>query len=87
MPSEKPCMHLVNENGAIICPRKTSPHKVRRELWDKLPDAERCGNCKRVLARKEGRERVNFGTATVYRKKTVTDDPRASYTHRYGILK
>jgi hypothetical protein len=86
MPSAKTVMHLVNDKGAILCPRRTSPHKLRRESWDKLAKDEQCGNCKRVLARKEGREKIHFGTACVHRKKASTESTAASYTPRHGQI-
>lgn len=90
MASTKKVFHVVNASGAIVCPNKDSAAKLKREAWDALPKPQRCGNCARVLARKEGRERVNFGTVSIRRTRNlngrnlVTDDARASYTPRYG---
>ena len=90
MASNKKVFHVVNASGAIVCPNKDAVAKLKRSEWDALPKPQRCGNCARVLARKEGRERVHFGTVSIRRsrnangRKLVTGDARASYTPRYG---
>ena len=90
MPTMKMSTHLTNDKGAIICQNKTGAHKAPFEAWEKLPAHEQCGNCRRVLARKTGKERVNFGSVSIRRSRDangqnlVTGDARASYTPRYG---
>lgn len=81
MPSNKISVHLVNENGAIICSSKTSPHKAPLEAWEKLTAKEQCGNC-REKRKRDGAKRGGFGT--IGSSKSSTDDPRTSYTPRYG---
>lgn len=90
MATRKDVFHVINDKGAVVCPNKDSTAKLKREAWDALPAKQQCGNCARVLARKEGRERVHFGTVSIRRtrdangRKLVTGDARASYTPRYG---
>lgn len=88
-------VHAKNEKGAVACSQKSSSNKLAREAWDKLPEKSpkptpenkdpdyQCGNCRRVFARKEGRERINFGTVSPG-KKGSTSDAAVSYTPRYG---
>lgn len=90
MATRKNIFHVVNANGAIVCPNKTAAAKLPRKEWDALPRYQQCGNCFRCLARKEGRERMNFGSVSFRRardangEKLVTGDTRASYTPRHG---
>jgi hypothetical protein len=90
MAGREKIVHVVNDKGAVVCPRKDSPSKAKRKAWDALPKAKQCVNCRRVLDRKEGREKVHFGTVSIRRsrdrngRKLVTGDPLASYTPRYG---
>ncbi len=90
MATRKNVFHVVNANGAIVCPNKSAAAKMERKAWDALPKSEQCGNCARCLARKEGRERAHFGSVSVRRtrdangRNLVTGDARASYTPRHG---
>lgn len=83
MAASKTSVHCVNDKGAIYCPSKTARDKMRREAWDKLPACDQCGSCRRIIDRKEKRERSSFGTIT-HRKKLSTDRRDVSYTPRHG---
>lgn len=85
-------VHLLNEAGAVICPAKTSKYKATREAWDKLDEGQ-CGNCRGIIARKEGKRSKSFSEISFRRsrdgngQKLVAGDGKSSYTPKHGQVR